>query len=86
MEQAQIFSSTSSTETPPQQILQCPDVAGAEDPNMLGIGRDKRSFRRPSGTPADHSITAALLDATPKRMASTRQKPGKKALIFLLSL
>uniref|UniRef100_A0A7E4W1T5 Phosphoinositide phospholipase C n=1 Tax=Panagrellus redivivus TaxID=6233 RepID=A0A7E4W1T5_PANRE len=45
-----------------------------------GIGRDKRSFRRPSGTPADHSISAALLDATPtpKRAPSTRQKPGKK--------
>ena len=52
------------------------------DPNLLSIGRDKRSFRRPSGTPADHSISAALIDAnTPKRVASTRQKSGKKVLI-----
>ena len=89
--QAQYSSTTSSAASyhsshsgggpPSPQILQCPDD---QDISLLSIGRDKRSFRRPSGTPADHSLSAALLDSTPKRMASTRQKQGKKALIFLI--
>jgi phosphatidylinositol phospholipase C beta len=84
VEQAQLSSYSSSSQPPPSYqhypIQQCPSID--DDPNMLGIGRDKRSFRRPSGTPADHSITAALLDAsTPKRVASTRNKSGKKPLL-----
>jgi hypothetical protein len=49
----------------------------------LGLGREKRSFRRPSEQPCDHSISAALLDAAPiKRQGSRRASKTKKALFF----
>ncbi|KAI6213623.1 Phosphoinositide phospholipase C [Aphelenchoides besseyi] len=51
--------------------------------NLLSLGRnDKRSFRRPSNEPADHSITAALLDAVPvKRQGSHRSSKSKKPIL-----
>lgn len=69
---------------------QSASTSGGKVSNLLnlGLGREKRSFRRQSEQPADHSLTAALLDAAPlvKRQGSHRASKTKKAFFLTMSL
>ncbi|CAD5231893.1 unnamed protein product [Bursaphelenchus xylophilus] len=62
-------------------VKEAQQSGGGKMSSILQLGRDKRSFRRPSAEPADHSISAALLDAAPKRSSSHRASKSKKPIL-----